>query len=65
MNWRRSTYSGEGNCTEVAGHGGWVLVRDSKDSQGPILRFTPGAWRLFAEQVRGARSLASDSRPIL
>jgi hypothetical protein len=64
--WRKSSYSGGqgGNCVEV-GHGRGVLVRDTKDRQGPVLRFTPDAWRRFAGQVKGARSLACDSRPIL
>ena len=40
-----------------------VLVRDTKqDGTGPVLRFTPGAWRRFADQVQ--RSLA-DPLPIL
>ncbi len=67
--WIKSSYSGGsgGNCLEVSDHAeaGRVLVRDSKDSQGPILRFSPGAWRRFADQMKGARSLATDSRPIL
>ena len=33
-----------------------VLVRDTKDRQGPVLRFTPGAWQRFADRLRlGAR----------
>jgi len=28
-----------------------VLVRDTRDRQGPALRFTPGAWRRFADRV--------------
>jgi hypothetical protein len=67
MGWRKSSYSGGqgGNCIEVADHDSRVIVRDSKESQGPILRFSPDAWRRFAEQVKGARSLPSDARPIL
>jgi Domain of unknown function (DUF397) len=67
MNWRKSSYSGgEGNCIEVADHGTRVLVRDSKDNQtGPILRFSPDAWRRFADQVKAQRSLASDLCPTL
>jgi len=34
-----------------------VLVRDTKDRTGQMLRFTPGAWRRFADQVK--RLLAS------
>ncbi|MBO4208852.1 DUF397 domain-containing protein [Micromonospora echinofusca] len=48
--WRTSTRSGSsgGNCVEVADNlPGVVAVRDSKDRQGPVLRFTPAAWRAF------------------
>lgn len=63
MNWRKSSYSGQsgGNCVEVADHDSRVLVRDTKDNQGAILRFSPDAWRKFAEQVK--RDLASDLQP--
>ena len=57
--WRKSSYSGNGggNCVEVAA-GGRVLVRDSQDRAGTVLRFPPAAWRRFADQVK--RSLALD-----
>ncbi|WFE52362.1 DUF397 domain-containing protein [Micromonospora sp. WMMD1155] len=48
--WRRSTRSGPdgGNCVEVADNlSGLVAVRDSKDPAGPVLVFTPEAWRTF------------------
>jgi len=55
--WRISSCSGgQGNCVEVADHGNRVLVRDTKDRTGPVLRFSPAAWRRFADQVK--RSLA-------
>jgi hypothetical protein len=59
--WRKSSYSGGqgGNCVEVADHGNRVLVRDTKqDRTGPVLRFSPAAWRRFADQVK--RSLVAD-----
>ncbi len=58
MNWRKSSYSGNGggNCTEVATTANLVLVRDTKNRAGVVLRFSPGAWRRFARQVK--RSLA-------
>lgn len=66
LNFRTSSYSGgEGNCIAVADDAGMVVVKDTKDSQSPMLRFSPDAWRRFADQMKGARSLASDSRPIL
>ncbi len=58
--WRKSSYSGgEGNCLEVADNGNRVLVRDTKNKAGAMLRFHPDAWRRFAKQVKDA-SLTSD-----
>jgi hypothetical protein len=52
--WRKSSYSGNsgGNCVEVAGQASRVLVRDTADRTGPVLRFTGAAWRKFAGQLR-------------
>jgi uncharacterized protein DUF397 len=63
LKWRKTSYSsnGGGNCVEVADHGSRVLVRDTKDHTGPMLRFTAAAWRRFADQVK--RLLASDPLP--
>lgn len=38
--WRKSSYSGTqgGNCVEVAGHDGMILVRDSKDHWPPEIQ---------------------------
>lgn len=58
--WRKSSYSGGngGACIEVASYrpDGHILVRDSKDTTGSILRFSPPAWRMFATQIRCERS---------
>ena len=40
--WITSTYSASGNCVEVAADD-HVLVRDTKDAQGPVLRFSPAS----------------------
>jgi hypothetical protein len=46
--WRRSIRSGAGaNCIEVAAVPGRVLVRDSKDPDGPVLAVDSAAWRTF------------------
>lgn len=49
MEWRKSSYSGggNGNCVEVAFTAQVVGVRDSKDADGAVLRFSPGQWRSF------------------
>lgn len=47
--WRKSSYSGAGgqDCIEVAAHPGTIHVRDSKNTTGPILDFTPTQWESF------------------
>jgi hypothetical protein len=54
LSWRKSSYSGGsgGNCVEVADHDHRVIVRDTKDRTGPVLAFTPDAWRRFADQLK-------------
>jgi len=56
--WRKASYSnGSGDCVEVGQAPAVVQVRDTKqDGTGPVLRFAPGTWRRFADQVK--RSLA-------
>jgi Domain of unknown function (DUF397) len=53
--WRKSSYSGGqgGNCVEVAGHDGMILVRDTKDhGDGHVHRFTPASWRAFVAALQ-------------
>jgi Domain of unknown function (DUF397) len=52
--WVKSSLSfSNGNCVEVASlRDGGIGVRDSKDSEGPVLRFTPDEWRAFLGGVR-------------
>lgn len=65
LKWRKASYSsnGGGNCVEVGRARPGVLVRDTKQNgTGPVLRFSPAAWRKFTGQVK--HSLA-DPLPIL
>ncbi|MGW4326705.1 DUF397 domain-containing protein [Nocardia sp. NPDC004573] len=53
--WFKSSRSGTGkDCVEVA-HltGGMVGVRDSKNSTGPALIFTPSEWDAFTATIAG------------
>lgn len=53
-----SSYS-NGNCIEVASlPDGQIGVRDSKDPDGAVLRFTPDEWQAF---LGGARNGEFDS----
>lgn len=46
--WRKSSRSGaSGACVEVGPTGDDVLVRDSKNPDGPRLAFTRRAWATF------------------
>jgi hypothetical protein len=52
--WMKSSLSySNGSCVEVAGlSGGHIGLRDSKDKEGPVLRFTPDEWNAFVGGVR-------------
>ena len=52
--WHKSSLSGSGNdCVEVAHVEYQYLVRDSKDSGGAMLSFSPGDWIAFLGRVKG------------
>ncbi|MGW2109824.1 DUF397 domain-containing protein [Streptomyces sp. NPDC001948] len=54
VKWRASTYSGGNNeCLEVADNiPHLVPVRDSKRPTGPVISFSPNAWRTFISELR-------------
>lgn len=55
--WRKSTASNTSGCLEAATVGGSVLIRDSGNRDGVVLRFPPVAWSAFL-----ARAWVKDSR---
>jgi Domain of unknown function (DUF397) len=54
LRWTKSSLSlSNGNCVEVASlPGDQIGVRDSKDAEGPVLKFTPDEWQAFLGGVR-------------
>jgi hypothetical protein len=50
--WRKSNWSWDTNCVEVALVDGVIGVRDSKDPTGPILTFTESEWAAFLGGVK-------------
>lgn len=57
MNWRKSSYSGQGggNCVEVGASAPVVAVRDSKQAgtaRRDVLAFKPSAWREFTSKLK-------------
>jgi Domain of unknown function (DUF397) len=56
--WIKATASdGGGNCVQLRRSGDTVEVRDSKDPDGPVLRFTPSE---FAAWLDGAKRAEFD-----
>ncbi|TDQ04573.1 DUF397 domain-containing protein [Labedaea rhizosphaerae] len=49
--WRTSSHSGNVNCVQVSLTTADALVRDSKNTSGPSLRFTPKAWRALVTRM--------------
>jgi hypothetical protein len=55
VGWRKSSYSGgsgTGDCVEVAVAPTVIGVRDSKNTSGPTLAFSPTAWRTYTRSTR-------------
>lgn len=57
LRWRKSSHSTvtdeQSTCVEVAGMGGVIGVRDSKDPEGPVLRLTRANWVAVLDIARG------------
>jgi hypothetical protein len=53
LDWRKAKRSmNNGNCAEVAAARGMVAVRDTKDPQGLVLRYSSVSWRSFLIAAR-------------
>lgn len=57
LHWIKSSYSGSDNndCVETAATPSAVHVRDSKNTDGPRLAFTPRAWAEFVSHASAGR----------
>jgi hypothetical protein len=53
LNWRKASYSSNGGaeCVEIGAASRVVLVRDTQDRTGPVLRFSSDTWRRFTSQI--------------
>ena len=53
LTWRKSSRSAAaGHCVQIAREADAVVVRDSKDVAGPVLRFSDADWTTFLAGVR-------------
>lgn len=51
VHWRKSARCSSNACVEVASVGGTYMIRDSKDPEGAVLRFSTEEWTAFIESV--------------
>ncbi len=56
--WRKSSHSGQdGNCVEIATNlPGIVVMRDSKNPDGPVLRFARTDWSVIILAMQAGES---------
>ncbi len=53
LNWRKAKRSlNHGACVEVANGHKAVAMRDSKDREGPEVRYSASAWRSFIDAAK-------------
>jgi hypothetical protein len=53
LDWRKARRSANnGACVELAPAAEQILVRDSKDKNGPIIGYSQYSWRLFVASAK-------------
>jgi hypothetical protein len=50
--WIKSTWSCAGDCVEVMNTGDEILVRNSRDRNGPQVSYTHKEWEMFTAGAR-------------
>jgi hypothetical protein len=50
--WRKASFCASRECVEVAQHEGMIVLRDSKEPRGRVLRYTADEWRSFVRGVK-------------
>ncbi len=52
LSWRVARACNGGACLRVASKGEIVVIGDSKDLDGPVLRYTRSAWDVFIAGIK-------------
>lgn len=53
LEWRKARRSANnGACVELAPVAGQILIRDSKDQNGPVIAYSQYSWRLFVAAAK-------------
>jgi hypothetical protein len=61
INWRKSSFSQNGDCVEESYAGDHVYVRDSKDPSGAMLKLTCDEWRSFLSSICSSQSRVGET----
>lgn len=52
VSWRTAAMSASGDCVEVGSQAGLILVRHSKDPDGPVLSYSRREWAAFLDGAK-------------
>ena len=53
LEWRKARRSANnGACVELAPAAGQILIRDSKDQDGPIIAYSEYSWHIFVAAAK-------------
>jgi hypothetical protein len=55
LEWRISSACEGGACVGVARHGDYVLIRNTGSLNGPVGKFTSGAWHSFLAEIKSGQ----------
>jgi hypothetical protein len=50
--WRKASFCASGECVEVAQQEDMIVLRDSKEPRGNLLRYTTEEWESFVRGVK-------------
>jgi hypothetical protein len=53
--WRKASFCQSGECVEVAQQGGVIIMRDSKEPLGGVLRYSVQEWRSLVYDVKAGK----------
>lgn len=50
--WRKASFCASGQCVEVTEQNGMIIMRDSKEPHGGMLRYTIEEWQSFVRGIK-------------
>ena len=50
--WRKASFCASGECVEVAQQNGMIVLRDSTEPRGSVVRYTTEEWQTFVRGIK-------------